>query len=328
MDVAIFGAGPKGQEAMSCLLEKGYTVTCFLDNDKKKQGQEVCGIPVIGLEKFIEAKRKERIVLGSVYKFQVEMERQLKEHGITNYEYFDRNQVYEKERLISYSSKTGQEDVILYHLLRDEKEIFYIDVGSNDPVSGSVTKLLYDMCNAHGINIEPQPPLCRITESERPRDITLCTAVGDVPSRMKLFLQEGGSTMHEENVILPGCPSIDVDVRTLKDICEEYLGDDGQEVSFLKVDVEGHEKAVLLGADFKNYRPKLIVMESTKPRTMVPSYEEWEYILTEAGYSMFFEHEINRYYCREDLKEQMSKKICSFDDLVKKYRIYHVTLGN
>lgn len=42
------------------------------------------------------------------------------------------------------------EDIFLYHVLSDvaEKDIFYIDVGANDPVNESVTCLFYNMGGA------------------------------------------------------------------------------------------------------------------------------------------------------------------------------------
>ncbi|MCP4293490.1 MAG: FkbM family methyltransferase, partial [bacterium] len=37
------------------------------------------------------------------------------------------------------------------------------------------------------------------------------------------------------------------------------------EIDFLKIDVEGGEKNVLLGADYKKYRPRIILIEATIP---------------------------------------------------------------
>ena len=43
------------------------------------------------------------------------------------------------EYLLSFSHEKNMEDVILYHALK-RKDIFWIDVGANDPVFSSVSK--------------------------------------------------------------------------------------------------------------------------------------------------------------------------------------------
>ena len=47
------------------------------------------------------------------------------------------------------------EDFILYVILLDIKNGFYIDIGAYDPTKISVTKYFY-LRGWHGINIEPQ----------------------------------------------------------------------------------------------------------------------------------------------------------------------------
>ena len=58
---------------------------------------------------------------------------------------------------------------------------------------------------------------------------------------------------------------IDVYMETMANICKQYIPKK-KEIHFCKIDVEGgHEKNVLLGYDFKNYRPKVFCIESTYP---------------------------------------------------------------
>lgn len=320
MDIVIFGAGLKGQEAMQILREEGNTICGFLDNDESKWGCTINGVQVISPQMYIENNHSERIILGSIYKYQVEMENQLKELGITNYEFFDRKKVYKKTRLITYCSPRELEDVILYHLLKNEDDIFYIDVGSNDPFNGSVTKLLYDMKRARGINIEPQPWLCKLTEMERPRDITICTAVGKEEGKLSLYVQDGGSTFCKENVIVDNCDTIDVDVVRLSSICDKYL-DGRKSFSFLKIDVEGFEKEVLNGMDFEKYRPKIIVMESTIPRTEDFVHDEWEDILITNKYTFVYTRGVNRYYIADEVQDEYQEALSTLDNVES---IYHV----
>ena len=57
-------------------------------------------------------------------------------------------------RLESYAQEL--EDLILYSVLRDVKNGFYIDVGANDPTDISVTKFFYDR-GWHGSRISDEP---------------------------------------------------------------------------------------------------------------------------------------------------------------------------
>lgn len=82
------------------------------------------------------------------------------------------------EVLVSFAQHA--QDVILVHALKDynPREVFWIDVGSNDPVNISVT-LLFSMLGGHGINIEPQEMYRKRYENLRQRDINLFVGVGE-----------------------------------------------------------------------------------------------------------------------------------------------------
>ena len=96
----------------------------------------------------------------------------------------------------------------------------------------------------------------------------------------------------------------------------------GGGISFLKIDVEGAEEGVLNGADFVRYRPWIVVMESTRPNTDVPSYMEWEQILLSQQYHFAFSYGVNRYYVADEKKE-LDERFLSPQELRKLYRIYH-----
>lgn len=187
-DIILFGAGELGKTAACWFRHTKRKVRYFIDNDILKQGKKIFDIPIIDLETYLGMNQNEIdlvLCLSEVHRNQVEQ--QLKLKGISDFMIFDNRCGYQKERIISYTNPKNLEDVILYHVLRNEKEIFYIDVGSNDPFGGSVTKLLYDTRNAHGINIEPQEDLIYYSNIERPRDINLCVAVGSKKKKEKFF---------------------------------------------------------------------------------------------------------------------------------------------
>jgi hypothetical protein len=105
-----------------------------------------------------------------------------------------------------------------------------------------------------------------------------------------------------------------VPVMTLAEICERHAVG---EVSFLSVDVEGHELAVLRGADWRRWRPRVVVVEATRPMTSEPAHEGWEPVLLEADYLFAAFDGLNRYYVRAEDKgdvEKLKTPVNVFDD--------------
>jgi hypothetical protein len=64
-------------------------------------------------------------------------------------------------------------------------------------------------------------------------------------------------------------------------------------VDFLKIDVEGHEQAVIRGADWERYRPRIVLVEDHNRAS-------WEPLLLAAGYLFASGDGINRYYVRAE----------------------------
>ena len=132
------------------------------------------------------------------------------------------------------------------------------------------------------------------TKRERPRDVSICAGVGERDGeKLRLYPNGGNSSFIQSDCVNESV--YDVEIVTLKSICDDYV-DANQTIHFLKIDVEGFEKKVLLGADFKRYRPIVIVMESTLPDSTIPCFDEWEYILIDAEYHLAFSWGVNRYY--------------------------------
>lgn len=115
-----------------------------------------------------------------------------------------------------------------------------------------------------------------------------------------------------------------IKIVTLKSICENYIPQN-QTIHFLKIDVEGAEKQVLLGADFQAYRPWIVVIEATKPMTDVPCFDDWEYLLLSKGYHFVQMTGVNRYYVADE-KEEFDKKILQKEELERLYEIYYIDI--
>ncbi len=320
--VAIWGSGDYGKMAIRYFLSKNVKIECIVDNDKNKWGTKVNGIEIVSPGIFLEMQDIHLYIAVNVSIIK-DIESQCDEIGITNYEAFDFRLYSERERLISYSSKRDMEDVVLYHALNNVNDIFYIDVGSNDPYERNVTKLLYDMKNAHGINIDPQRGYIDMTNRERPRDINICCALGNEEGEIELYYQSGYSTVVEENVKAEDCYHETVKVTTLKNICEQHCV--GKEIHFLKIDAEGSEMKILAGADFERFKPWIVVVEATNPGTMNICSDDWEYILIDSGYKFTNMIGVNKYYVLEN-RSEIAKRILDSGELRQIYNIYRANL--
>lgn len=218
----------------------------------------------------------------------------------------------------------NHEDVLLSRLFPTGLTGFYIDIGANDPIENSITKHFYDS-GWHGVNVEPASgPFARLAV-ERPRDVNLNIGVSDQPGTLTFheFPPEssGGSTFsagQAEWHFNSGIPSTPrpVEIKTLAEVCEEHVSG---EIDFLSVDVEGLERQVLSGADWKRWRPRVVVVEATQPATTIPTHDEWEPILLDAGYIFGNFDGLNRYYVREEdrhLLPALSTPVNVTDDYV------------
>lgn len=223
---------------------------------------------------------------------------------------------------ISYAQNL--EDVMLWRVFFGLEKGFYIDVGANDPVIDSVTKAFYDR-GWRGINVEPLHTCYQRLCQKRPRDVNLQVAAGTQKATLVFYEipDTGLSTLNcdiAEQHRLHGWEVIEnkVPVLTLVDICQHYAQ---ETIHFLKIDVEGTEKQVLLGMDFQRYRPWVIVIEATVPLGQQQNYHEWEDILLHHGYQYVYFDGINRFYLAQE-EAEMATYLSSPPNHFDKYLRY------
>jgi FkbM family methyltransferase len=206
---------------------------------------------------------------------------------------------------ISYAQNF--EDVMLWRALKHIETGFYIDVGANDPETHSVTKAFYEL-GWRGINIEPVPQWFQRLKESRLRDINLQLAAGSKSGEITLFeipdtgLSTTKKVFADRHEAERGYQSqkVKVPLDTLTNLCEQYHT---APIHFLKIDVEGMEKATLEGMDFSKIRPWIVLVESTLPGSQEECHGEWEPMLLDAGYQYTYCDGINRFYVADEHSE-------------------------
>jgi len=200
---------------------------------------------------------------------------------------------------------------MLWRALGHVRNGFYIDVGAADPADLSVTKLFYDR-GWHGINLEPQPAYFALLSAARPHDINLQLAAGReagshvfhrIDGTGLSTFDAGIAARHRSN----GWDVVEetINALPLAEICR--LHRPHGPIHFLKVDVEGAEGEVLAGADFRNFRPWIVLVEATLPLSQDQSYADWEPMLTSQGYSFVWFDGLNRFYLADEMKDELGK---------------------
>ena len=233
-----------------------------------------------------------------------------------------------REKFISYSQQF--EDLILWNVLKNEKNGFYVDIGANDPIDCSVTKSFYER-GWNGINIEPLEEEYKELCKDRGKDLNICVGIGKEEKEMSLLVCGQLSTFCEkEKMVLKRkikgrgkeCLERKVKIMTFSKIFKENKSFI-KNVHFMKIDVEGSEKDVLDGIDFSEIRPWIFIIESTRPGTMLSTTEIFEKILLENNYIFCKQIGVNRYYVACE-KTYLKDRFISIDELLKLYDVFVV----
>ncbi len=162
-----------------------------------------------------------------------------------------------------------------------------VDVGAH------IGDYTYSLCRAIGPNgrviaIEPQPDLARmltkaVTKLQLPVTVVNC-ALSSKPGKATLRMPtENGAAKQGFATLVPrieGGKSFDVQLRTLDDICQPAA-----KISFIKIDVEGHELEVLRGGEetLRTHRPNLLI-EVEQRHSTTPIAGTFDFV-TSLGYA-------------------------------------------
>ena len=214
--------------------------------------------------------------------------------------------------MIFFSHSQNFEDVLLWRCLQDVANGFYVDVGAYEPDLDSVTRAFSDR-GWRGVNVEPALEPFTSLQRRRPHDVNLSVVAGREPGTITFFDVAGTGLSTADPTIAKShkdsgfrVSSRTVPVLPLAEICRRYAPG---EIHFLKIDCEGTEAAVLAGADFKHYRPWIILIEATAPNSQVQTHASWEPSLLAAGYQFAWFDGLNRFYVASEHGDRLILKI-------------------
>lgn len=209
------------------------------------------------------------------------------------------------------------EDLYLWRVFKDVGCGTYIDVGTNNPLSSSVSRIFFEQ-GWRGIHVEPNPLLFESIRMHRPNGDNFQLAVsspekvGIQPFYIYSDQGDGLSSLKQpsswrDSTTTGHIRKMDVEVRTLKSLVDS-LGLDS--IDFIKFDVEGEEYEALRGLSLEHLSslqyPKILLFEITVPLTPFPAPHReliYKYLL-DFGYHRIFCDGLNDYYCLESYLDQ------------------------
>lgn len=220
----------------------------------------------------------------------------------------------------------NREDVVLWRALGHLTTGRYVDVGANHPTVDSISRAFYDR-GWRGITIEPVPGLADAHRAERPGDIVVEAAITDSPeANVTLHVVDDSGLSTLDDHIARSHADASFPVRDLLVAAERLdavlaasaWGD--EDIHFMTIDVEGSETAVLRTLDLHRWRPWVLVIEATRPRSNEQIYGAWEGMVSEANYEFCLFDGLSRYYVAkehsEQLRDALSYPACALDDFV------------
>ena len=179
------------------------------------------------------------------------------------------------------------EDLIVrfFFYYRRISNITYLDIGANEPVQLNNTYYFYRR-GYRGVLVEPNRTLCQRLREKRPGDTVLEAGIGVTPVKeadyyimshhsWNTFSKEeadhrtrasGGKVSIKEVIKMP--------LLNINDVMERYFQG---APTFLSVDTEGLDLAILKSLDYTRFRPKIICAETlvsstTGTRPEIPEF--------------------------------------------------------
>jgi FkbM family methyltransferase len=189
-------------------------------------------------------------------------------------------------------SQCGEDVAVEYILKRLYlTRITYLDIGANDPIDLSNTYHFY-RAGHRGVLVEPNVSLCEKLRAVRPGDTTLVAGIGvTAQAEADYFIMNRPAlnTFSREDAehqvqVTKGKYKVEKVIKmpllNINDVIREHFK---EAPTFLSVDTEGLDLAILESLDYSRYRPAVICAETLVPSTTKVLPEIAEFVAGE-GY--------------------------------------------
>ena len=167
-----------------------------------------------------------------------------------------------KYKKISYSFNAV--DLIIDYIFKNKNNGFYLDVGSQHPISNNNTYLLFKR-GWSGINIDLDKKNIDLFNTARPNDINLNLAISSDVAEKKLYFYHDKSPINTLDKVVSDFQT--ATVKKIKRIKTTTLNIALQNLKFnnkidyMNLDVEGHEMDIFKAFDLSLYKPSIISVE-------------------------------------------------------------------
>lgn len=195
------------------------------------------------------------------------------------------------------------EDVLLWRALRDVENGRYLDIGAQDPIQESVSRMFYEH-GWRGIHVEPTPTYAAALRAHRPEEIVIEAAVATSAGLITIHeiagtgLSTGIGAIAREHAST-GWATTEIIVPTipLHSLFSKF-GD--HPIHWLKIDVEGMEADVLQSWGDHPVRPWIVLVEATRPSSQIESHHDWIGELLRRSYEEVWFDGLNRWFISAD----------------------------
>ncbi len=226
--------------------------------------------------------------------------------------------------MVSYAQ--NGEDVVLRRAFLGQSSGFWVDVGACDPEADSVTHY-FSQLGWTGVNVEPDETLHAKLLAARPRDANVRAAIAE-DTKERHFYPTGtrghGTLVYGIAKDRAPSESYSVHAMPLSALIDAHAPE-GRTIDFLKIDVEGFEKAVISSGDWKRHRPRIVIVEAVDAEG-APTHEEWEDVLLANNYKPALFDGLNRWYVRGEEPELLEKLKAPANVIDNWTHVSHATL--
>lgn len=167
-----------------------------------------------------------------------------------------------KYKKISYSFNAV--DLIIDYIFKNKNNGFYLDVGSQHPISNNNTYLLFKR-GWSGINIDLDKKNINLFNTARPNDINLNLAISSNVAEKKLYFYHDKSPINTLDKVVSDFQTATVkEIKRIKtttlDIALQNLKFNNK-IDYMNLDAEGHEMDIFKAFDLSVYKPSIISVE-------------------------------------------------------------------